>query len=92
MGPLPKGLPFPPSQALSQPDTGTASPQLPGPRLPQVEQPSSLFPSFSEASLGPKIPVEGLLWASCLCKEHLGLPVGFWPQGGKGLCQRHLLH
>lgn len=25
MGLLPKGLPFPPSQALSQPDTGTAS-------------------------------------------------------------------
>lgn len=71
MGLLPKGLPFPPSRALSQPDTGTASLSSLVPISFQVSQ---------KLPWGQRRPALGLLSLG-----HLSLPAGFWPQGGKNL-------
>lgn len=49
-----KGLSFPPSQALPQPDTGTASLSSLALVCPPVEQPPSLLSEFLEASLGQR--------------------------------------
>lgn len=74
MGLLPKGLPFPPSRALSQPDTGTASLSS---RSQSLSKSPRSFPGASDARGRPAL---GLLSLG-----HLSLPAGLWPQGGKNL-------